>query len=192
MTTVITVTVGMLIGLFTIFLSLGREGGDVEGQIYLLFCRALKGALIFLKKKGRIMKKLSLLLIIVLLFAFVSCKNEAETPDSLWEGALYTEDTAFGEGEKTIAVEVKAGDKSVTFTVSTDAENLADALLAHSLIEGEDSAYGIYIKKVNGILADYDVDGYYWSLTKNGEYLMTGADATEIADGEHYELIRTK
>lgn len=149
------------------------------------------------------MKKISLLLILVLLFTLVSCKdaekeldavktNEENVEAGLWADALYTEDTSFGEGEKTVEVEVRAEDKSITFTISTDAETLADALLAHSLIEGEESAYGIYVKKVNGILADYDVDGYYWSISKNGEYLMTGADSTEIADGEHYEFNRTK
>ena len=136
------------------------------------------------------MKKIGLFLIFVLLFALVSCKDAEKT--DLWGEALYLEDTSFGEGEKTVEVEVRAGEKSVTFTVSTDAETLADALTEHSLIEGEDSAYGIYVKKVNGILADFDIDGYYWSLEKDGEYLMTSADTTEIADGEHYEFIRTK
>ena len=145
------------------------------------------------------MKKLSLLLIFVLLFTFVSCKDNQndvdtgkENDEGVWSDAIYLEDASFGEGEKTIEVEVTAEDKSVTFTVSTDAETLADALIEHSLIEGEEGAYGIYIKKVNGILADYDIDGYYWSLSKGGEYLMTGADTTEISDGESYELTRTK
>ena len=135
------------------------------------------------------MKKICLLFLTLILL--VSCKEEVQV-DSLWESATYIEDTVLGEGEKKIDVEVKAGEKSVVFTISTDAENLADALKEHSLIEGEDSQYGIYIKKVNNILADYDIDGYYWSLTKDGDYLLTGADATEIADGEHYELVRTK
>ena len=135
------------------------------------------------------MKKICLLLLTLILL--VSCKEEVQV-DSLWESATYIEDTVLGEGEKKIEVEVKAGEKSVVFTISTDAENLADALKEHSLIEGEDSAYGIYIKKVNNILADYDIDGYYWSLTKDGEYLLTGADSTEITNGEHYELVRTK
>ncbi len=135
------------------------------------------------------MKKLGLLLLTFVLL--VSCKEEVQV-DLIWESATYIEDTTLGEGEKKIEVEVKAGERSVVFTILTDAENLADALKEHSLIEGEDSTYGIYIKKVNNILADYDVDGYYWSLTKDGEYLLTGADATEIADGEHYELVRTK
>ena len=59
-------------------------------------------------------------------------------------------------------------------------------------LKRKDLCYGIYIKKVNGIRADYNLDGAYWNLTKNGEYLMTGADMTPIADGEHYEFTYTK
>lgn len=152
------------------------------------------------------MKRIALLLVLLLALTLVACKTETESPklpegaqgevessvDPLWENALFLEDTTLGEGEKTIKAKVEAGEKSITFTLNTNAETLADALLEHSLIEGEDSAYGIYIKKVNGILADYDVDKHYWSLTKDGEYLMTGADSTKIADGENYELVRTK
>ena len=144
--------------------------------------------------KGSI-KVSALLLTLVMLISLTACTQKADTStpeQSLWDDALYTEDTALGEGAKTVQVEVNAEDKSITFTIKTDAETLADALTAHALIEGEESQYGIYVKKVNGIFADYDVDGYYWSLLKNGEYLMTGADTTVIADGEHYELVRTK
>ena len=110
----------------------------------------------------------ALLLLLVMLITLTACKDEADnnSTDSLWDSALYTEDTTLGEGEKTVQVEVQAEEKSITFTINTDAQTLADALISHSLIEGEDSQYGIYIKKVNGILADYDVDGYYWSFYK--------------------------
>ena len=37
----------------------------------------------------------------------------------------------------------------------------------------------------------YDADGLYWAFYKSGEYLMTGVDTTEIADGEQYELVCT-
>ena len=169
-----------------------------------LLSRSQRRALFFEKEKD--MKKLRLFILLLLLVTLVSCNKQIEAPevqegnkdnivetvDPLWEDAFFNEDTTFGEGEKNIKVEVKAGEKSITFTVNTDADTLADALIEYNLIEGEDSAYGIYIKKVNGILADYDVDKHYWSLLKNGEYLMTGADSTVIADGEHYELVRTK
>lgn len=119
----------------------------------------------------------------------VSAEAQSE---GLWKDAVYTEDKIFGEGAKSVAVEVKAGDKSITFTLKTDKENLADALLEHKLVEGEDGPYGLYVKKVNGILADYDINKAYWGLNKNGEMLMTGASDTKIADGEHYELVYAK
>lgn len=127
----------------------------------------------------------------LMLISLVSCSETVEG-DSLWNDAIYTEDTVLGEGAKTVAVEVKAGEKSVVFTIKTDEAILGDALAAHGLVEGEEGPYGLYVKKVNGILADYDVDASYWGFYKNGEYMMTGIDVTEFTDGEHYELVYTK
>ena len=50
----------------------------------------------------------------------------------------------------------------------------------------------MYIKSVNGVQADYDVDQAYWAVYQDGEYLMTGVDSTEVSDGAHYELVYTK
>lgn len=111
---------------------------------------------------------------------------------SVWDSAEYKEDAEVGEGAITVKVEVAAEEKSVTITVHTDKDNLGAALLDNSLVSGDESEYGLYIKFVIGMEADYDKDGTYWSLSKNGEYLMTGADSTPIADGEHYEFTRTK
>ena len=131
----------------------------------------------------------ALLCAIMLLFCLASC---AEEIPELWQDATYTKDTTFGEGATTVKVEVIAGDKSVVFTIKTDKSTLGNALLEHSLVEGETSTYGLYIKKVNGIRADYDIDGAYWGFTKGGEYMMTGVDSTTISDGEQYELVWTK
>ena len=132
----------------------------------------------------------SISLSLIVLLTLVSCNTV--NADGLWENATYRRDMTFGKGETTVMLEVKVEDKSVTFTINTDKETLGDALLEHGLIEGEDSAYGLYVKKVNGITADYDTDGAYWSLEKNGEYSMAGVDTTIIADGEHYEFVYTK
>ncbi len=168
-----------------------------------------------IKKKGKTkMKKtirstLALLLALLMTLCLFSCKNEdTETPqtpsgaenepggtiapEGLWASATYLEDTSFGEGAKTVTVKVIADGKSVTFTVKTDASTLGEALLAHDLIAGDEGQYGLYIKYVNGIRADYDLDKRYWNFTKNGEYMMTGADMTEIADGETYEFTYAK
>lgn len=147
----------------------------------------------FKKERKKKMKKriLAITMTVIMLLCLVSCAKPTET-DAIWENALYTEDTELGEGAKTVKVEVKAGEKSVVFTIKTDEAILGDALIANGIIEGEEGPYGLYIKKVNGILADYDVDQHYWGFYQNGEYMLTGVDMTEFADGESYELVYTK
>lgn len=127
----------------------------------------------------------------VMCFVLMACGNQTVSKD-IWETAMYTEDTELGSGSKTIQVEVQAEDKSVTFTVNTDKETVGEALAENDLISGENGAYGLYVKVVNGITADYDVNKSYWSFSKNGEYMQTGVDKTDLTDGEHYELIYTK
>ncbi len=140
------------------------------------------------------MKKIITLTLLIAIcltsISLISC-NKIDA-DGLWADATYRADKSFGKGEKTITVDVIVEDKSVTFTIKTDKETLGDALIEHKLIDGEEGPYGLYVKKVNGILADYDTDGYYWSLKKDGETCMTGVDSTNISDGEHYELVLTK
>ena len=134
---------------------------------------------------------LSLLLAFLCVLSFAACKEPTPT-DPLWENAKYTENTTVGEGAIAFELEVIAGEKSVTLTVNTDESNLAAALLALDLVTGEDGAYGLYVKTVNGILADYDVDNTYWKLSKSGTELMTGASGVTIASGDHYEFTRAK
>jgi len=133
---------------------------------------------------------LTVFLAIMMIFCMTACKEEK--PDDLWATATYTENTTLGEGTKTITVEVTANEKTVVFTVKTDAETVGAALLEHSLIAGDQSEYGLYVKTVNDMLADYDVDQTYWSFTIAGEMAMTGVDQTELVDGTVYGLVRTK
>ena len=76
--------------------------------------------------------------------------------------------------------------KKTAFEIHTDKTTVGDALLELDLIAGEESAYGLYVKQVNGITADYDVDQTYWAFYVNGEYGMTGVDATAIEAGATY------
>lgn len=110
--------------------------------------------------------------------------------DVLWANAIYKTDKELGNGAKTIQVEIKAGDKSITLTLKTDKGILADALLEHNLVSGTTSAAtGLYIDTANGIKADWSVDESWWKVTKNG-VMTSGVSSTNIADGEHYELTR--
>lgn len=154
-------------------------------------------------------KIVTLLLVVASLFAFVACNNGQikENPqnaenvgnvseniknEGLWANATYTEDATFGEGSKTLKIKVEADGKSVLFTIKTDKATVGEALIEHSLIAGDEGEYGLYIKVVNGIKADYDTDKAYWAFNKNGEYMMSGVDTTNFADGEQYELVYTK
>ncbi len=129
---------------------------------------------------------------IVVIFAFilivclVSC-NAADNTD-VWENATYREDMEFGNGAKTATVEVKVGEHKVTFTIKTDKETVGEALFEHGLISGDEGPYGLYVKVVNGITADYDVNQSYWSFNIDGEYAMTGVDTTKITEGVTYQL----
>lgn len=91
-------------------------------------------------------------------------------------------------GKITLTVEVTHTDGTVkTFTVKTDAENIADALQKDGLIEGHQDTYGLYIDTVDGETASAD-DNRAWVFTRNGEEVNTAASSTPIADGEHYEF----
>ena len=103
-----------------------------------------------------------------------------------------TENTTLGTGENTLTVTVGAEEKSIDFTIRTDKTVVGDALKEHKLIDGEEGPYGLYVKVVNGIEADYDKDQSYWSFEKDGEAMLTGVDSTEFKDGDCYELVRTK
>lgn len=129
-------------------------------------------------------------LALMLVLGLTACgKKEAS---NLWDNAKWTEDVSLGEGSKTVEVEIEMEEKSITLTIASDKDILGEILLDHEVIEGEMGAYGMYIKSVNGVQADYDVDQAYWAVYQDGEYLMTGVDSTEVSDGAHYELVYTK
>ena len=143
-----------------------------------------------MKKTAR--ASVCLLLVLLLVFCFSACGKKTLSADAIWEKAVYHEDTELGEGKKTVSVEVKAGEKSVKFTVHTDQETVGAALMEQNLISGEDGEYGLYVKAVNGITADYDTDGCYWAFYIDGEYAVSGVDSTEIAESVEYQLVRSK
>ena len=154
--------------------------------------------------KNKLITKLSLVLIIVMMISLCSCnlfaqtttttfvaEEEGQVPE-IWKNATYTKDIELGEGSKTFMFKVDAEGYAITFTIHTDEETVGAALLALNIIAGEDSQYGLYVKTVNGILADYDVDQTYWSFYINGEYGMSGVDTTEITEGYTYSFVRSK
>ena len=141
-------------------------------------------------------KTLSSLLAVVLFAAMTlsltGCKDSSkETTDS--EATVTNEvlspAQAIGEGSEEFAFEVVDKDgNTALFSVKTNAKTVGEALVENGLIEGEDGQYGLYVKTVNGITADYEIDQTYWAFYINGEYAMTGVDVTDITPGTVYSF----
>ena len=144
----------------------------------------------------KILSLASLILVLAIACAvFVGCQQpvEEQTPASLWDNATYTADKTFGSGAKCLTVVVEAEDRSVTLTVMTDKSNVADALVEHSLISGEESElYGLTVYAVNGMTADFNVDSAYWAFYVNGEYALTGASFIEVNNGDTVKIAYEK
>jgi len=131
------------------------------------------------------MKKfLSVVLCFVMLLSMAACSTAQNTGST-----TVTDGQTIGEGAKTFLLTITDGEGNVVnVTVNTDEETVGGALLALGLVAGETNEYGLYIKEVNGIIADFDADGTYWAFYINGEYAMTGVDQTPITEGESYQL----
>lgn len=115
-----------------------------------------------------------------------------ETSDSEQSGTeaqetIEKEVQVLGEGQSKFLFTVVDKDGNETnFEIHTDKENVGEALLDLELIAGEDSEYGLFVKEVNGITADYNVDQTYWAFYVDGEYAMSGVDTTVIEEGKAY------
>lgn len=92
------------------------------------------------------------------------------------------------EGTKTFTLTVVHGDgTSKDFTVTSDEEFLAYALIAEKIITDEGIETGMY-NTVDGETAKWDPDQAYWSFYVNGEYATEGMNTTPITDGAAYKL----
>ena len=80
--------------------------------------------------------------------------------------------------------------KETAYEARTDKEYLGEVFdeIDGLTVEGTESTYGLYIETVNGLAADYDTDGAYWSLYVNGEYGSNSADSQPITDGDAYTI----
>ncbi len=95
------------------------------------------------------------------------------------------------EGSKAIVIEVvDNGQKTVTYNVKTDAEYLRQAMEEAEGLEfsGAESEYGMMVDTVNGITADYNVNGAYWSFYVNGGYCNYGIDTQPVQDGDTFRI----
>ena len=82
-------------------------------------------------------------------------------------------------------------DKSIVFTIKTNAATVKDALAEHNLIDGEQQSVGYMMSTLNGVRADWTLDGAYWAFYQGGKYMMTGIDSTPVTGDVAYEFVYT-
>ena len=135
---------------------------------------------------------LCMMLIVAMALGTTGCggnqNNESPVTTATTENAQ-SDSNVLGEGKTKFNFIVVDKDGNETqFEIHTDKETVGDALLELELIAGDDGDYGLYVKTVNGITADYDKDGVYWAFYENGEYAQAGVDLTTITEGATYSF----
>lgn len=125
-------------------------------------------------------------------FTTVGCNTKKESGNAeitTVQETVKNEVEVLGEGKTMFLFTVVDKDGNETnFEIHTDKEIVGEALLDLELIAGDEGEFGLYVKTVNGITADYDVDQTYWAFYVDGEYAMTGVDATNIEEGKTYSF----
>ena len=145
-------------------------------------------------KRVRSTHWLSFLLCIVLIAAAAwvttGCSSSGAEEDASAVGAAVAKDgDTLGTGETEFPLIIAEQDGTeICITVRTDKTVVGEALQELGLLEGEEGPYGLYVKVVNGIRADYDKDKVYWAFYVNGDYAVSGVDVTEICAGDEYAL----
>lgn len=142
---------------------------------------------------------LSMVVMLATVFVMVGCasteadKNAQNTPntealaDTQAEDTAQAEDNVLGEGNTSFLFTVVDGEKNEKqYEIHTDKETVGEALLELNLIAGDEGDYGLYVKTVDGIDADYDKDGVYWAFYVDDAYAQGGVDTTKAEDGHSY------
>lgn len=94
-----------------------------------------------------------------------------------------------GTGSKEFIFTVIGTDeKSITYSIKTDKQTVAEALIENNLIIGKQGTLGYVINTVNGEELNYQKDGSYWAFLINNEYAATTIDNTIIIDDTEYIL----
>ena len=100
------------------------------------------------------------------------------------------EDPVAGGKQITVTVVHKDGSEKV-FNCQTEAEKLADVLVAENIVVDNPTEFGLFILTADGETADYNVDGGWWAVYIGEEQSREGASSINITDGGVYKLVYT-
>jgi len=98
------------------------------------------------------------------------------------------------EGSKAITiVVVDENVKETVYSLKTDALYLKDAMdQADGLTYGgENQGNGFMVDTINGVRADYTLDGAYWGFFVNDGYCNYGIEEQPVNDGDVFRIVYT-
>ena len=132
------------------------------------------------KKKGLLILGIGILAVLIGLFIILF--------------ALFGPKTTEGSKNVTLSVVSKSGD-STTYETKTDAlvlQELMDELIDEGFTYGgAESEYGLMVDTINGVRADYTLDGAYWSFYVNDGYSNYGISEQPVNDGDDFSIVYT-
>jgi len=133
---------------------------------------------------------LCMMLIVAMALTTVGCGTDEQNggqPAAENASSADSNVTVLGEGKTQFSFTVVDKDGNATeFEIHTDKATVGEALLELNLIAGDEGEYGLYVKQVNGITADYDVDQTYWAFYVNDAYATSGVDTTAVEEDARY------
>ena len=137
------------------------------------------------------MKKTISVLVATLLMFFMCACGAIDNPAE--DKVLYPEAAQsvveLGSGNKQFNFTAVDGEGTeYKFNIRTDKTYVGEALEELDILEGSEGEFGLYVNKVNGIYAQYEVTGTYWAFYVDGVYASAGIDLTEITENTAYEM----
>ena len=134
-----------------------------------------------------------LAMILVLLFLLTACGEGGNGGASNPPPNAAENVQEIGQGETVFRLEVTDNNDTLTvWDVRTNEETVGAALVAVGLISGDETDFGLMVIEVNGVVADWDANQAFWAFHIDGEFAMTGADATYIESGATYAFVYTE
>jgi hypothetical protein len=140
------------------------------------------------RKTNRILALALAVIMLTMLITLTACESDSSPGSSSPAGAV--ED--IGQGGKVFRFEVTDDNENVNaWNVHTDETILGAALLDVGLIAGDETAFGLMVTEVNGLVADFNANQSWWMLLIDGEMAMVGVDSIEIEPDVVYAFVYT-
>ncbi|MBQ6065365.1 MAG: DUF4430 domain-containing protein [Clostridia bacterium] len=145
-----------------------------------------------MERKKRIGSLVCVILAVLLCLCGCEAKQTAANHTATSAAADLSAAEKLGEGSRQFYFTVTFADGTgKAYDIATDETTVGAALAALDLAQGEQTQYGLFVKTVCGVRADYDLDNAYWAFYIDGEYAMTGVDGADITDGGVYAFVYT-